>query len=95
MTAYAIFIRERTTDAAALADYGALARPSMAGHPLTPLVAYGAMEVLEGDPAEGVVLLAFPTMEAARGWYDSPAYQAAREHRLNGAEYRVLLVEGV
>jgi uncharacterized protein (DUF1330 family) len=34
-------------------------------------------------------------MAAARAWYDSPAYEEARQHRFKGAEYRMLLVEGV
>jgi len=42
-----------------------------------------------------VVLLKFPDMAAARAWYHSPAYQAAKVHRLKGAEYRVILVDGV
>jgi uncharacterized protein (DUF1330 family) len=51
--------------------------------------------VLEGPPVEGAVILSFPSMSEARAWYESPAYQAAREHRLKGAEYRVFLVEGL
>jgi uncharacterized protein (DUF1330 family) len=50
---------------------------------------------LEGPPVEGAVILSFPSMSEARAWYESPAYQAAREHRLKGAEYRVFLVEGL
>jgi uncharacterized protein (DUF1330 family) len=95
MVAFGIFIRERTTDAAALAEYGPLARVSMAGHPIKPLVLYGAFEVVEGAPAEGVVVIEFPSMAEAKAWYDSPAYQAAREQRFKGAEYRALIVEGL
>lgn len=95
MTAYVLFIRDTTLDADELATYGTLAADARGDHPLTALVHYGNLEVLEGAPAEGVVLLSFPSMEAARGWYHSPEYQAAKEHRLKGAEYRVLLVEGV
>ena len=59
------------------------------------LVAYGQHEVLEGDPVEGVVIAEFPTFEAAKAWYDSPAYQAIRHHRLKGAMYSGLVVQGV
>ncbi|WP_421141044.1 DUF1330 domain-containing protein [Pseudomonas sp. NFX15] len=31
---------------------------------------------------------------AAGAWYDSPAYQEARQHRRRGAKFRILLVEG-
>ena len=95
MTAYAIFIREQTTDPAELATYSRQAGGTMEGYAVTPLVAYGAFEVLEGPAIEGAVVLQFPTMADAKAWYDSPAYQAARPHRFNGATYRVLLVEGL
>lgn len=28
------------------------------------------------DPVEGVVIAEFPSFEAAKAWYESPAYQA-------------------
>ncbi len=95
MPAYAIFIRERTTDPAELAIYSEKVGSTTAGHPLTIRAYYGPQEVLEGPPAEGVVLLEFPTMAEAKAWFTSPAYQEARVHRLRGAEYRVIFVEGV
>jgi uncharacterized protein (DUF1330 family) len=57
------------------------------------LSGYGPHEVLEGDPTEGVVIAEFPSMAAAKAWYDSPAYREAREHRFKGAVYRGILVE--
>jgi uncharacterized protein (DUF1330 family) len=59
------------------------------------LAAYGAHEVLEGAPTEGVVIVEFPTVELAKAWYTSPAYEAARAHRFKGAKYRCILVQGV
>jgi uncharacterized protein (DUF1330 family) len=95
MPAYVIFIRERITDQSEMTLYASAARAARGDHPVTPLAFYGATETLEGPPAGGVVILAFPDMEAARAWYDSPAYQAARAHRLKGADYRVILTEGI
>lgn len=95
MSAYAIFIRDNTTDQQELDTYSELAGKARGDHPLTALAAYGDLEVLEGQDAEGVVLLQFPTMEDARAWYNSPAYQEAKPHRLKGANYRVLLVQGI
>lgn len=95
MTAYVILIRDKMIDAEAFAAYGAKAREARAGHNLKPLAFYGRHEVLEGDPVEGVVITEFPTFEEAQAWYHSPAYQEALTHRLAGAEYRVLIVEGV
>ena len=95
MPAYAIFIKNKTTDADELKTYSQKAGAARGDHPLTPLVYYGALETLEGDPAEGVVLLQFPDMAAAHAWYDSPAYQEAKQHRLKGADYRVILTQGL
>ncbi|WP_130833457.1 DUF1330 domain-containing protein [[Erwinia] mediterraneensis] len=95
MTAYAIFIRDNTIDQQEMDTYSEMAGKARGDHPLTALVAYGDIEVLEGQDAEGVVLLQFPNMEAARAWYHSPAYQEAKTHRLKGANYRVMLVEGL
>lgn len=95
MPAYAVFIRERTTDPAEMAVYAQTAPATTDGRPVKVHAFYGPQEVLEGPPAEGVVILEFPTLADARSWYDSPAYQAAKVHRLRGAEYRVILVEGV
>ena len=95
MTAYAIFIRERTTDGDALKTYGQLAGPTLAGYDAKPIVAYGPHEVLEGPDVEGVVIVEFPTMEAAKAWYDSPSYREAREHRFKGADYRGMIVQGL
>jgi uncharacterized protein (DUF1330 family) len=95
MPAYAIFIRNSTKDADELKTYSQKAGAARGDHPLTALAYYGALETLEGDPAEGVVLLQFPDMVAAHAWYDSPAYQDAKQHRLKGADYRVILVNGL
>jgi uncharacterized protein (DUF1330 family) len=95
MSAYVIFIRDRITDQSELDLYAVGARAARGDHPITPLAFYGAAETLEGSPADGVVILAFPHMEAARAWYHSPAYQAARAHRLKGGDYRVILTDGV
>ena len=95
MPAYMIFIKNSTRDADELKTYGEKAAGAGAGHPIKPLAFYGPLEVLEGDEAEGVVLIEFPDKAAARSWYDSPAYQEAKQHRLKGADYRVILAEGL
>ena len=95
MPAYAIFIRDRLTDQGEMDAYSALAKAARGDHQLTPLVYYGGVQALEGPPVEGVVVLRFETMDAARAWYNSPAYQKAKAHRLRGADYRVILADGV
>ena len=95
MSAYVIFVRDRITDPDEFSKYEQSAGAAAAGHPLTPLAFYGALDTLEGPPVDGAVVLEFPTVADARAWYESPLYQQALTHRLKGAEYRVFIVEGL
>ena len=95
MPAFMVFIREKTLDKSELETYWATIRATLEGHPIKILAAYGRHVTLEGPEVEGVVVAEFPTLEAARAWYDSPAYQEAAQHRFRGAIYRGLIVEGV
>ncbi len=94
MTAYAVIVRERTTDPDELTRYREKAPLARQAHAVTPIAFYGPHDVLEGPPLEGAAILQFPSMEAARAWYDSPEYQAALTHRLKGSVSRVFLIEG-
>jgi uncharacterized protein (DUF1330 family) len=95
MTAYIIFTRERMRDPAEFATYGQKAGATLAGHEAKPLVFYGKSETLEGAPIDGAVVVQFPTMDAARAWYDSDAYTEARKHRFAAADYRCFITEGL
>ncbi|WP_380872017.1 hypothetical protein ACFB49_29690 [Sphingomonas sp. DBB INV C78] len=94
MTAYAVLVRQKTKDIGALSVYAEKATAARAGHALTPLALYGEYEQLEGDAAEGAVIISFPTMAEARAWYHSPAYQEALAYRQAGGDYSVFLIEG-
>lgn len=99
MPAYMILIRdEPVRDEAAMAEYQRLNRQGGADEfraKLTPLVVYGAAEALEGPQPDGVLILQFPTVEDAKAWYESPAYQAALPYRKQAADYRAILVQGL
>lgn len=95
MATYLVFTRTVTKDQSEMDTYASKVGPTLAGHPITPLVAYGAQEVLEGPAHEGMVIVSFPDKAAALAWYDGPAYREVREHRFAGADYQVTLVEGV
>lgn len=100
MPAYMLFIREgAVVDPAAMATYSAAnrshARSFVERYGLKPLSVYGASEAFEGAAPDGIVLLEFPTADAARGWYESPEYQAALPDRHKGAQYRAILLEGL
>ncbi len=97
MSAYVVLIREgEVTDEQALRSYRdvpdqAAARPAT----MTALAYYGAIEPLEGEAPDGVVIFRFPTVAAARAWYFSPQYQARVPLRRKAAPYRGFIVEGI
>ena len=95
MPAYMVFIREKTLDPSELEAYWEKVMGTLDGRPIKSLAAYGKHLTLEGPEPEGVVIAEFPTLEEARDWYYSPAYQEAAQHRHRGAIYRGLIVEGV
>ena len=94
MSAYAIFIRRRTNIPAELEVYSRKAPASLAGHEITIHALYGHHEAVEGPEIEGAAILEFPSFAEAKRWYDSPSYRDAREHRLRGADYIGIIVEG-
>ncbi len=56
----------------------------------------GKVEVLEGDwTPERIVILKFPTFEAAKAFYEAPEYLKAREARAGAAIMRMVVVEGL
>ena len=95
MAAYMVFTRESTRNASELGTYSQKVGPTLDGHPVTVLAAYGRHEVIEGPEVEGIVILEFPSFDKAKAWYDSPAYREVREHRFRGADYRAVIVEGL
>ncbi|MFT3930126.1 MAG: DUF1330 domain-containing protein [Spongiibacteraceae bacterium] len=96
MPAYIIVTREGPIrDQAAYDTYSKKNRENPRDPNLTPLVIYGAVEGLEGTAPDGVIVMKFPTMEDAKAWYNSPAYQASLPYRKQAADYRAFIVEGL
>ena len=96
MAAYAIFIREGAViDAEAMAKYQSGNRSGAPKPGMKALTVYGAMEQLEGEPCDGMVILEFPDMQAARDWYYSEDYQSRVPFRQQAAPYRAFLIEGM
>ena len=55
----------------------------------------GELEVLEGDwHPPRLVILEVDDLEAAKRWYASPEYQAAKQLREGAATMRLVAVEG-
>jgi uncharacterized protein (DUF1330 family) len=84
------------TDAEQYESYKALAGPSLEQYGGRYIVRGGAAEVLEGERVpKRVVVVEFPDADAARRWYSSPEYSAARAARAGAATGSFILVEGV
>ncbi|MDF1483044.1 DUF1330 domain-containing protein [Extensimonas sp. H3M7-6] len=84
------------TNPAQYDEYRKLSTEAMRVHGAEVCVRGGKAEVLEGDFDPGrIVVLKFPSVEAARAFYDSPEYRKARAAREGAAVMRLLAVEGV
>ena len=94
MAAYMIFTRDKTLNKRELGTYSKQVPATLAGHEVKVLALFGSHIDLEGPPTEGTAILEFPSVEAAKAWYEGPLYREVREHRFKGALYRVTLVEG-
>jgi uncharacterized protein (DUF1330 family) len=55
----------------------------------------GELDVREGDWRPRLVLLEFPSLDAARAWYDSPGYQRLRGIRAANSTGDLALVDGL
>jgi uncharacterized protein (DUF1330 family) len=53
--------------------------------------------LLEGDSGTPccIAILSFPSVEAAKNWFDSPENQEAAKIRRSGATFRIISVEGL
>jgi uncharacterized protein (DUF1330 family) len=86
----------REGDPAAMAKYKAEAPRTIAAFNGRFLAISNKAQAVEGDPPKGsIVVIAFDSLEQARGWYNSPAYEAIRPLRQNSTLTRMLIVEGL
>jgi uncharacterized protein (DUF1330 family) len=77
-------------------EYKKWSTAAMKAHNAEVCVRGGQVEVLEGDWApERIVVLKFPTFDAAKAFYETPEYLKAREARAGAAIMRMVVVEGL
>ena len=77
-------------------EYAALAPAAIEKYGGRFLARGGINTVLEGGlGANRVVVVEFPSAEKAKAFYGSPEYQAARQKRINAADFTMMLVDGV
>ncbi len=94
MTAY-VLVEMDVTDPEAFEAYKAAAPAAVVAHDGAYLARGGPTELLEGSDEPGrITLLQFADTGAARAWYASSDYRAARALRDGAATARFILVEG-
>jgi uncharacterized protein (DUF1330 family) len=77
-------------------EYKKLSSIAMKAHGAEVCVRGGKIEVIEGDwSPTRLVILKFPSMDAAKAFNDSVEYAAARKSRQGAAVMRMIAVEGV
>lgn len=86
----------KTQDPAAAQKYRAETPKTLIPYGGRYLVVGGKVQAVEGEGPKGqLVIIAFDSLEKARGWYDSPAYEAIKAIRRNSTNSRILIAEGV
>ena len=82
-------------DAAAYEPYRSQTAAIIAQYGGRILVRGGAVEAREGEPGiDRLVILEFPSVDAARTFYDSPEYQAILPIRFENARSTLVIAEG-
>lgn len=95
MPAYVINDME-VTDPRLFEEYKKLSPPTVAQYGGKFLARGGRTETLEGDwSPRRLVVLEFPSLEAAQAWIDSPEYAPARRLRQLSSRSNIVLLEGV
>jgi len=71
-------------------DYGVAVAKAVALHGGKYLARGSVPETLEGTDGHKFLLIEFPDREAARNWFASAEYQAAKKLRLGNSNLRLL-----
>ena len=96
MTAYAIaHLRPTAQPTEEVLDYIERIQATMDPYEGRFLVHGAQLEVLEGPWPGTLVIIGFPTVEQARAWYASPAYQEILPLRTRNIAGDVVIVDGV
>jgi uncharacterized protein (DUF1330 family) len=91
-----VVLTEVVRDPDGMRAYGQAAAPTLAESGATVLVVDRQPEVLEGEwPATRTVVLEFESVDAARAWYTSDAYQAAAKLRHAAADSNAVILSGL
>jgi len=81
------------TNQEAYQGYIAAVGPTILAHGGEILVAGPGSEAIEGNPGPVTVVLKFPSLDAVRGWYQSPEYQEILSLRTDNTEGSVVFAD--
>ncbi len=94
MSAYVI-VQEEIKDEATFDQYRKQVMPTIAAHGGKFIVRGGKFTVLEGQwPMPRLVIIEFPSRQAAEGWYHSPEYQKILPLRLKSGTGNLVIADG-
>jgi len=95
MTAYVVYDVD-IHDLALYQEYMAEVKPAIEAIGGRYLARGGEHKVIEGDwEPNRMVLLEFPSMDAALSFYECEPYQRTKEIRMKSSTARIILVEGI
>ena len=82
------------TDPATFQKYAEKAPGTIAASGGHYLIRGGKSLSIEGEPPKRFVVIQFDSVEKAKAWEDSPAYDAIKPIRHSSAKSRVFIIEG-
>ena len=95
MPAYVIADVRQALDQEALVEYRRGNTEAVARHGGRFIVRGGEMELFEGEwDTRRIVVMEFPDMAAARGWYESEDYAPLKALRQSALSTNIILVDG-
>lgn len=93
MPAYCFFDNLEVLDGAALEEYKQRVAPLVSAHGGRYVVLGGPVDVVEGTWSPTFpVMIEFPSIEAARGWYHSDEYREVRAIRLRATRSNGVII---
>jgi uncharacterized protein (DUF1330 family) len=90
-----VILTEDINDPEGMEAYERASAPTLAPTGASVLAVDAAPEVLEGEwHGDRTVMLEFESVEAARAWYESAAYQEAKPLRHAAADTNAVIISG-
>ena len=100
MTGYVIFDAGPRTDPEAMKPYSEKALVTVIPYGGKVIVRTNNIDIRESSHGPGwhptrILIIEFPSIEAAQSWYNSPEYQEILPIRLKAATENVVIIEGL